>query len=123
MRHYGFGYLNDLADRAHKNSREHGFWDNHYGPLANGFHSEWADGTGRPQIDRLLSCLALITSEIGEAVEAARHNDRSNFAEELADIVIRVMDLAKPCGVNLEQAIVDKMNQNETRPHMHGKLA
>ena len=120
---YGFGYLNDLADRAHANAKNHGFWDNHYEPLHNGFHSEWSDGTNRPEIDRLLARLALITSEVGEAVEAARLNDKVNFAEELADIVIRVMDLAGPTGVNLEQAIVDKMAKNESRPHMHGKLA
>ena len=43
--------------------------------------------------------------------------------EELADIIIRVLDTAGACGVNIGRAVLLKMSYNATRPHMHGKLA
>lgn len=43
------------------------------------------------------------------------------FMSELADIVIRVGDLASRFpGADLEKAIVEKMKYNATRGHMHG---
>lgn len=42
------------------------------------------------------------------------------FPSELADIVIRVGDLAARMGVDLEHAIVEKMKYNRTRGHLHG---
>lgn len=42
------------------------------------------------------------------------------FPSELADIVIRVADLAYRTGVNLEDAIIEKMKYNRTRGRLHG---
>jgi NTP pyrophosphatase (non-canonical NTP hydrolase) len=64
----------------------------------------------------------LITGEVAEAHEALRINDRSNFAEELADIVIRVADLAGGLGIDLEREIIAKMEINKTREYKHNKL-
>ena len=108
---YRFGHLNDLAYKAFKNSKDHGFWDEYY-----------ALESTHP-VPVILSKLALITSEVGEAIEAVRKDDRNNLAEELADICIRVFDLAEALNINLEQSIVNKMQKNEARPYMHGKLA
>lgn len=40
---------------------------------------------------------------------------------ELADIVIRAADMAYTEGIDLEEAILEKMAYNATRPHKHGK--
>jgi NTP pyrophosphatase (non-canonical NTP hydrolase) len=40
---------------------------------------------------------------------------------ELADIVIRVADLAGALGIDLAGAIKEKQAYNATRPHKHGK--
>lgn len=40
---------------------------------------------------------------------------------ELADVVIRCMDLAEEIGVDLEALIIEKMTFNATRPFKHGK--
>jgi len=40
--------------------------------------------------------------------------------EELADIVIRVLDNAEKLGVNIERAVVLKHRFNATRPVRHG---
>jgi NTP pyrophosphatase (non-canonical NTP hydrolase) len=61
--------------------------------------------------------LALIHSEVSEALEADRKGDRENFAEELADVCIRVFDLSGSMGINLEKAILDKMERNKGRSY------
>lgn len=63
--------------------------------------------------------LALIHSEVTEALEADRRG-QDNFGEELADIIIRVADLAGCEDIDLEQEVKDKMAENRERPEMHG---
>ena len=65
--------------------------------------------------------LMLIVSEVGEAVEALRHNDTAAFHEELADIAIRLGDLCGHLEVDLEEEIRKKMERNKRRDYKHGK--
>ena len=69
----------------------------------------------------LLGKMMLVVSELGEAAEAVRHHDEANFAEELADTVIRIYDICGRMGIDLGKAISDKMAVNEGRPYRHGK--
>ena len=39
---------------------------------------------------------------------------------ELADIIIRVLDIAAMCGIDIQQAVENKMKYNATRPYRHG---
>jgi len=64
--------------------------------------------------------LALVHSEVSEALEAARKDDREELAEELADVVIRVLDLAEHEGIDLADAVLAKMEKNRGRSHRHG---
>lgn len=68
-------------------------------------------------VDLLLSKLALVHSEVSEAVEAARHQNWSNFKEEIADTVIRCLDLADSLDFDLENEMRKKMEINKARPH------
>jgi NTP pyrophosphatase (non-canonical NTP hydrolase) len=62
----------------------------------------------------VLESLALIASEVGEAVNECRgEKPTENFGIELADIVLRVADLAQTHGVDLALVIVEKMAINE----------
>ena len=101
------GSINTLVERAHNTAVKHGFWEK------------------QDPHDTMvtLARLALITSEVGEAVEALRVPDEAGLEEELADIVIRVMDLAGARHLNLEAAMLAKMAKNDNRPWLHGKLA
>lgn len=64
----------------------------------------------------VLEALALIGSEVGEAVNECRGEAPTEaFGSELADIVLRVADLAKSEGVNLAEEIRAKMAINEER--------
>lgn len=64
--------------------------------------------------------LLLIHSEVSEACEALRKGDMDNFAEELADIVIRAFDTAEDNGIDIVKAIWDKCRKNIDRPYRHG---
>lgn len=66
-------------------------------------------------------CIALVHSELSEAIAADRVGDIDHVAEELADAVIRIMDLAQYNGVNLAREVRLKHNRNKMRPHLHGK--
>lgn len=42
---------------------------------------------------------------------------------EFADIIIRVCDACRHYNIDLEAALIGKMNYNQTRPHRHGGKA
>lgn len=64
----------------------------------------------------VLEYLALIGSEVGEAVNECRGNaPTEDFGYELADIVLRVADLAEWQRIDLQKCIIDKMTINERR--------
>lgn len=73
--------------------------------------------------------LCLIHAEVSEALEALRNGNPpddkipefSGAEAELADTVIRIMDLAHARGWRVAQAIEAKMQFNTTRPFKHGK--
>lgn len=101
-----------MQQRVNGNSVAHGFYDT-------------------PEGKSIPTKLALIHSEISEALEAYRKDgtlkapdvhcpEQSNFAIELADAVIRIMDLAEFCKVDLAGAIEAKHAYNVCRSYLHG---
>lgn len=77
---------------------------------------DWVEKMGWHNNKSVLEALALISSEVGEAVNECRGEQPTEaFGEELADIVLRVMDLAHWQGVDLEKELLAKMDKNEQR--------
>lgn len=107
------GQVSELVALAHATARGKGFHDDTPGVCI---------GSTPEDARAVLSWLMLIGTEVAEAAEAVRRGDAENFAEELADVVIRVFDTAGALGVDLERAILAKMDTNRERPPRHGKL-
>jgi NTP pyrophosphatase (non-canonical NTP hydrolase) len=92
--------IKELIKECHNTAIEKGFWD-----------KERNDG----------EAVALMHSELSEALEGMRHNNQENVAEELADCLIRIFDYCGGKEIDLEAALVKKMEYNKTRPYKHGK--
>jgi len=119
---------------AHQCSREHGFWADYEDTIAHLDIENDAKGTLRLlkkyTLDVKLSKMALVGSEIGEAVEGIRkpHPDEhcpefTSEEIELADALIRIGDYAEKFGLRLGEAVIAKMRYNEGREYLHGKGA
>lgn len=75
----------------------------------------WLESVGwGPGNKTVLEQLALISGEIGEAVNECRGDRPSDeFPEELADVVLRCFGLAANEGIDLASAMEAKMAKNE----------
>lgn len=106
--------IRDLMKQVHAMAVEKGFWE---APRNVG------------------EMIALVHSELSEALEEHR-NDRvplyyeessdsgmkpCGFAVELADALIRLLDIAAGLDLDLDSAIERKMAYNAGRAHKHGK--
>ena len=100
------GTLARLGDRIHEVNRLNGW--------SVTTPERWANTNEVPAV------LALIHSEVSEALEAFRHDDRENFAEELADVLMRVVGLSHGLEIDLAAAALAKIEKNATRGYHHG---
>jgi NTP pyrophosphatase (non-canonical NTP hydrolase) len=94
----------------------------------NGWHSmqphEWPpEGPTQEAVYHLGTVLALVHSEVSEALEAVRRHDKVHFAEEMADVVIRVLDCAGGLDIDMDAEIRAKLDRNRTRGFKHGGKA
>jgi NTP pyrophosphatase (non-canonical NTP hydrolase) len=64
--------------------------------------------------------LCLIHSEVSEALEGYRNNNLRNFEEEIADVLIRVFDMAEHLHIDLDKVVTMKMEINRNREYRHG---
>lgn len=105
--------IRELQEQAHATAVEKG----------------WYDGATERNP---LELIALVHSELSEAVEEARQNNYLGafkgpasdkpigFVVELADAVIRIADMCGHLGLDLEGAIEAKLEFNKSRPRRHG---
>ena len=86
--------------------------------LKNGFFNFW-DRQFRISGD--LAELGLVTTEISEGLECIRKEDYEHLGEELADIIIRVVNFANRKDIDIESELIKKIFKNSKREYKHGK--
>lgn len=94
--------FNKVQQEVHETAKDKGWWD-------------------EPRNDGEL--IALMHSELSEALEDIRKADpvgNLHLCEELADVIIRIMDYAQSRELNVGQAVIIKIERNKQRPHKHG---
>lgn len=117
--------LNELSQSIYQANKAKGFWD---------------------QERNVGELLMLVTSELGEAMEAHRkgkftdkseyiadvkladdfkyafeNNVKDTFEDEIADSLIRLFDLCGGLEIDIEFHINQKLAYNKTRERLHGK--
>lgn len=99
--------FNELQYFVHETAKNKGWWNN-------------------PRNDSEL--IALMHCELSEAVEGLRKGNPpddkipafSSVEAELADVILRIMDMAQARNYNISAAIIAKSNMNTTRENKHG---
>jgi len=71
----------------------------------------------RPQTPRnIATSLAIEAAEVLEHFQwGEQTSDRPELAAELADVALYLLQLASLCGIDLEQAVLDKLKVNYGR--------
>ena len=77
----------------------------------------YAEDSKRPQTPRNLAIsLSVEAAEILEHFQFREHaKDTGELAGELADVALYLLQLASVTGIDLERAILDKIEVNKTR--------
>lgn len=74
---------------------------------------KWVESMNWHGDKRPLEYLGLIASEVGEAVNECRgEKPTERLGEELADIILRTLDMAEQFDINIQQEVINKMHKN-----------
>lgn len=109
--------LNELRDEIYKDAVAHGLWNETEALRV------WAYCGKRTKyaIDRVRreDCAMRIRDEVEELYDVAY--DANYYTEELADVIITALSVAGYLGIDIDKAVMEKMDINQKREWRHGK--
>jgi len=121
--------INELAKQVHENAKSKGFFDEpkNIGEMLCLIHSEVSEAL---DADRGNAYCTLDDRQMNVLMGWVKDDDFKNnytalakgtFEEEMADIIIRVLDLCAFKKIDIDRHVRAKMRYNSLRPHKHGK--
>lgn len=131
--------LNKLSKQVHENAKAHGFFDSekNIGEMLCLIHSEVSEAL---EADRGNKYYSNVVSEQQWFIKGMADKNygmtfiddsffqqqfetrvKNTFEDELADVLIRVLDLCAYKNIDIESHVKAKMRYNSLRPHKHGK--
>lgn len=106
--------LNELGYHIHGTARQKGFYDNEKIVV-------FGAGVDVENPSLLPEKIALMHSELSEALEAWRDEDKDQVGVELADALIRILDTMYWIGFDIDAIVTAKMEKNRDRAYLHGR--
>jgi NTP pyrophosphatase (non-canonical NTP hydrolase) len=131
--------INNLAKEIHENAKSKGFFDSekNIGEMLCLIHSEVSEALEADRKNKYYSNIedskkwfiqGLADANYGASFNSTEsfkneflNSVKDTFEDELADVIIRVLDLCAFKGIDIESHIKAKMRYNSTREHKHGK--
>ena len=136
----------EIASRAiYLNNVEKGWWEDpsrNFGELMALIHSEvsesleaYRDGDDITDVAYEYPDFYEVVNDSGETVKIVGAQEESTLqtedgeivlgkpvgvASELADVIIRILDVAEGLNIPVTQALIEKHQYNQTRPYRHG---
>jgi len=139
--------IKDFAVEVHKNAIKHGWWEDErsFGDLIALCHSELSEAleeyrNGHKPTETYYSCQApkdeidKMMAGKGSGINGCPSCDKGGckntckghygkmegIPSELADVIIRVLDMCEHYGIDIEATLKEKHEFNKTRPYKHG---
>jgi len=123
--------LNDAANKIHQNAKEKGFWDEERetGTLLMLCVSELSEALEADRKDKYCHADEDLKEDLHDpdntspnyCIDHFEIFVKDTFEDELADTVIRILDMCGRKQIDLEWHINKKLAYNKTREKMHGK--
>jgi NTP pyrophosphatase (non-canonical NTP hydrolase) len=124
--------LNESANIIFENNKAKGFWDkernkgemlmlvvSELGEAMEAIRKDRYADTYR--IDELLADGCNWENSTSSILNVFNRDIKDTFEDEIADAIIRLLDMSAGLGIDIEKHINAKVNYNTTRPLKHGK--
>ena len=130
--------INNLSQTIYQENKDKGFWpsdpkDRNVGEALMLIVSELAEGIEAHRAGRHANMQAyedvyesIATEQADSSGDLAHEcafkaHIKDSFEDEMADAIIRILDLCGGLGINIGKHLYMKLGYNATRPHKHGK--
>jgi len=116
--------MNELAKTIHDNNKKKGFYDTQRSipELIALIHSEASEALEADREGRFTEVDIKVVLDLEEDFQRGFElRVKNTFEDEIADTIIRLLDLCGYKGIDIESHILAKVAYNKLRPYKHGK--